>query len=329
MNPYNKIIKPKISIILPVYNGAIHIIDTINSILNQTMTEFELIIINDASKDNSKEIILSFIDSRIIYIENQKNLGQIASLNKGIQLSKTDLIARIDQDDVFLKEKLKIQYEYIKNNKDISVVGTWAAIIDKDNKIQRYMSSPIHHNRMVNTLLNSNPLFHPSVLIRKNIIFEMGMYSPQYKYTEDYNLWCGLVLSGHKIANIPEYLLHYRVHDNQSSQNNNSTQLENALKVRNIFFKEIINDLTKLDKIILNGFNSNELSDIAYTCSDISAQRAEFLNSRIYLCLSIKHNKFNLKSYLMLLLLYFSSSLYQNIVVKKNIFRSKLVDHDE
>ena len=281
MKPDNKMIEPKISIILPVYDGAIYIIDTINSILNQTMTEFELIIINDASKDNSKEIILSFIDSRIIYIENQKNLGQIASVNQGIQLSKTEFIARIDQDDIFLKEKLKIQYEYIKNNKDISVVGTWAAIIDKDSKIQNYISSPIHHNRMVNTLLNSNPLFHPSVLIRKNIILEMGMYNPRYKYTEDYNLWCGLVLSGHKIANIPEYLLHYRVHNNQSSQKNNYTQLENALKVRNIFFKEIINDLTKLDKIILNEFNSYELSDIAYTCSDISAQRAEFLNSRI------------------------------------------------
>tara|TARA_S200000501_G_scaffold354802_1_gene375859 strand:- start:176 stop:1162 length:987 start_codon:yes stop_codon:yes gene_type:complete len=321
-------LKPKISIILPVFNGAAFIADAINSVLIQTFNDFELIIINDASYDKSKEIILSFKDSRIVYIENITNLGQISSVNQGIKIAKANLVGRIDQDDVFLKEKLELQYEFFKKNKDIAVVGTWAAIINEDNNIKKYMSSPTSNNRMLNTLLNSNPLFHPSVVIRKDILLKMGLYSAEYEYTEDYYLWCRLVLSGYKIANIPKYLLHYREHHNQSSQENRTIQLENALKIRNLLFKKVFIDLQKNQKIILKEFNSLELSDVSYTCSDIHGQRGDFKNSKTSLHLSIKYNWLNMKSYLMLFLLILNPFLYKKTVIKKNILRSKLLDSD-
>lgn len=322
----NKTTEPKISIILPVFNGGLFLAKTIQSVISQSLHEFELIIVNDASIDNSKEIIFSFEDSRIIYIENSINVGQIESVNKGIKLAKANLISRIDQDDIFLQEKLSLQYQFLDENKDISVVGTWASIIDANDKVKRYISSPVQNNKMVNTLLNSNPLFHPSVVIRKDILIKMGMYSKEYEYTEDYDLWCRLVLSDHKIANIPKYLLKYREHNNQSSKENNSIQLLNALKIRDIFFKKILTDLIKIEKVILKGFTSFEISEIAYTCSDILGQRGSYKESKMYLFIAIKNNKLNIKSYLMLFLIYSNCYMYQKIVIKKNILRSKLVD---
>lgn len=319
-------IEPKLSVILPVYNGGRYLSATINSVLEQSLSDFELIIVNDASTDDSKNIIFSFNDERIRYFENSKNIGQIASVNKGINYSKSDMIARIDQDDIFLKEKLKVQYNFLKNNSDICIVGTWATIINSNDRIIKRMSSPTCNNKMVNTLLNSSPLFHPSIVIRKDALTKMGSYCEKYEFAEDYHLWCKLILSGYKIANIPDHLLMYRVHCAQSSSKNSSIQFNNAITIRNNFFSGINKDLFSSNRKILNDFNIKELSEIAYTCSDIYAQKYDLKGSKRCLLMSINLNRLNLKAYLMFLLLLLNKTIYRNFVIFKNVYRSKLVE---
>ena len=311
---------------MPVYNGEEYISETIDSVLKQTFVDFELIIINDASNDRSKEIISSYEDKRIVLIENSKNTGQINSVNKGIKLSKTNFIARVDQDDLFISNKLETQYDFLNKNPDIAVVGTWAFIINSNGNQIRKLSIPSKNNQMINILLNSNPLFHPSVLMRKEVILKMGLYSLKYQFTEDYNLWCKIATSGYKLANIPKFLIKYREHPNQSSSKNQTVQFKNALKIRRKYFMQISDELFKTKKHILEGFNKRELSDIAYTCSEISAQKKKYIDSMQHLNLSLKLNKLNLKSLLMMCLLRLNEQIYYKFVIYKNIYRSKLVE---
>jgi len=200
---------PLISVILPVYNGALYLREAIESILNQTYTNFEFIIINDGSKDNSEEIIKSYNDNRIIYI-SQKNIGLAATLNIGIKISKGKYIARMDQDDISLPERFEKQIDFLEKNKDYDILGTWAKIFpDKTNK--RFHKHPTDNIKLKYFLLFNNPFVHSSVMIRKSVFEKIGLYSEDKNRQppEDYELWSRIARVS-KIANIPEVLLNYR-----------------------------------------------------------------------------------------------------------------------
>ena len=121
MKNYNDIL---VSVIMPVYNGALYLREAIDSILSQTHTNLELIIINDGSNDNSEEIILSYEDNRIRYIINEKNSGICVTLNKGLDIAKGKYIARMDCDDISCPERLQMQIEYMEQNPSIGVLGS-------------------------------------------------------------------------------------------------------------------------------------------------------------------------------------------------------------
>ena len=130
---------PKISIILPVYNGEGFLEESLNSILNQTFKEFELIIVNDYSTDKSLKIIKSYKDNRIRLIENKKNKGSIFSFNEGIKNAKTKYIAICTQDDIFHPRRFEIQFNYLENNPYIFLIGTSAIYINENGKeIRRF-----------------------------------------------------------------------------------------------------------------------------------------------------------------------------------------------
>lgn len=179
----------KITVLMSVYNGEKYLRQAIDSILNQTFKDFEFLIINDGSTDSSVSIIKSYSDPRIRLIHNKKNIGLTRSLNKGLRLAKGAFIARIDADDVSLKERLKKQYEVLKMNSDIGLVGSWVRIINKkgeeiDNWKFNYNSEKIYY------LLNfRNYLAHSSVMFRRELIQSLGGYNEAYKYTQDFELW--------------------------------------------------------------------------------------------------------------------------------------------
>lgn len=200
-----------ISVILPVYNGESYLLEAIDSILVQSYSNFELIIINDGSTDKSWEIISKFNSSSKVKAINQANIGLAATLNKGIRLSLGQYIARMDQDDISLPDRLFKQIEFLKSNSNCNVVGTWAQIIEQDSLSQRTIKHPTSDHEIKTYLLFDSPFVHPSTLIRKDALIKAGLYSEDRSLQppEDYELWTRMAHMG-QMSNISEILLYYR-----------------------------------------------------------------------------------------------------------------------
>ncbi len=202
---------PLISVILPVHNGEKYLREAIDSVLAQTYTNFELLLINDGSTDKSKEIILSYNDPRIRYVENEKNLRLIATLNKGIALSQGDLIARMDADDVCMPNRFANQVAFLNEHKDIDMCGSWAIRIDGEGKTTGRIKNIDTPELLKCATYFTCPFIHPSVMIRTSIL-KNNLYDPSFPDVEDTELWHRLSLRGCKMANIPHFLLKYRWH---------------------------------------------------------------------------------------------------------------------
>lgn len=201
---------PAISVLLPVYNGAPYLTESIDSILSQTWQDFELIIINDGSRDESAEIIRSYRDPRIRYFE-QENVGLAATLNRGIGLARGQFVARQDQDDISLPQRFARQAEYLMQHSACGMVGTWADIWREGAMTGRTLRHPAENALLQLELLFDNPFVHSSVMIRTTLLRETGGYAvgPQWQPPEDFELWSRMAFQG-ELANIPEPLLIYR-----------------------------------------------------------------------------------------------------------------------
>jgi glycosyltransferase involved in cell wall biosynthesis len=206
---------PSISIIMPVFNGEKYLIKAIDSILNQTYKDFEFIIIDGGSSDNSKEIIENYTDERIMTIY-KANYGLVDSLNLGISLSRANWIARMDADDISYPNRFEEQLKYI--NEDIAIIGSQADIIDKDDKIFGTTSFKVNHDEIVTDLVNQNStLIHPSVVINKFKLNLAGGYDPKMLSAEDYDLWLRISKVG-KIINVNKTLFALRKHESNVSK---------------------------------------------------------------------------------------------------------------
>src|SRR4051794_15571169 len=174
---------PKITVLMPVYNAAEYIRETIDSVLSQSFTDFEFLIINDGSTDQSEEIIKSYSDPRIRLINNEKNMRLIATLNKGIELAKGEYIARMDADDICLPTRLEKQYKVMEDNKDIALCGTGIKMMGKKFFQPLVISNS---NTIKNVMRAFNVFFHPTVMFRKSILIEQNYrYDPNYLHAED------------------------------------------------------------------------------------------------------------------------------------------------
>ncbi|RLD62356.1 MAG: glycosyltransferase family 2 protein [Bacteroidetes bacterium] len=205
----------KVSIIMAAYNAEKYITQSIESLINQTYTDFELILIDDGSTDETKNIINHFSDNddRIIPVFNEKNLGLTKNLNKGIALSNGEFIARMDADDISYLTRLEKQVEFLKNNPGIDLVGTASIDIDKNGMELNKRIVPETHQQIVNLLPKANPISHPTVMFRKKSFSKVNFYNVEYKTTQDYELWFRAIGAGLKFYNLQEILLQYRMDD--------------------------------------------------------------------------------------------------------------------
>ena len=200
---------PLVSVILPVYNAEKYLADSIRSILSQRFENFEFIILNDGSTDQSSEIVKSFSDSRIRYFEHA-NKGLANTLNKGIELSRGKYIARQDNDDISHPERLGLQVEFLEKNTEYALVGSSASIMDENGSdTGRKHLHPCQSSHLKLELVFDNPFVHSSVMFRKEAIVKVGLYDPDTRFFEDHNLW-SRVSYQYKVANLPDFLLQYR-----------------------------------------------------------------------------------------------------------------------
>ncbi len=195
---------------MPVYNGGKYIAEAIESILKQTFTDFELLIINDGSTDNSEDVIKNMNDPRIRYLKNATNLGLIRTLNIGINESGGKYIARMDQDDVSLPNRLEMQYDFMEKNQNIGISGGWAKTIGErsGNVVKKYTNpEDIKAN-----LLFESAFIHPTVIMRKSSIISNKLYFDEnFIHAEDKELW-ERASTFFPMANLNKFLLKYRVH---------------------------------------------------------------------------------------------------------------------
>lgn len=204
-----------VTVLMPVYNGGKYLRFSIDSILSQSHRDFEFLIINDGSTDDSEEIILSFNDSRIRYIKNQINIGMIATLNLGLTLASHDLIARQDADDISYPKRLERQMELMLSDDNMALVGARADEIDENGCLLDHsrFEKPSDHVSIKWYLLFDNPFIHSSVIYKKEIaLHEFGGYQCS-DWCGDYDLWSKIALE-YPVANHTDRLVSYRVHKN-------------------------------------------------------------------------------------------------------------------
>jgi glycosyltransferase involved in cell wall biosynthesis len=200
---------PLISVIMPVYNAEKYVKEAIESILNQTFPDWELIIIDDCSTDNSIEIIQSFQDERIILLKNEINLGVSKAPNKGIRIALGKYVTKMDADDISLPTRFKKQVEFLEKHPDYVLC---ASNVQMFGTKQDFFVLPTEDQQLKIALLYQNPFVHSSVLIRsKNC--KKYLYNEIFPFAEDYELWINLKEEG-KFASIPEILTKYRIHQN-------------------------------------------------------------------------------------------------------------------
>lgn len=214
-------INPEISVVMTVFNGEKFIREAVDSILGQTFTDFEFIIVDNASTDATKRIISSYMEKRIRLIENKENLGQTKALNIGIKHSKGDFIARMDADDISSSERLALQHRYLTENESVAVVGSWHEEIDESGRHIKYFKMPTDPSEIKYYLISPGELAyfcvsHPTVLMRRNVLFDVGLYNEDY-LAQDYDLWVRIVRK-HKIANVDRFLLKHRVSSMQQTK---------------------------------------------------------------------------------------------------------------
>ena len=223
---------PLVSVLMPVYNCESFIREAIQSVLNQTFTDFELLIIDDCSTDATLQILKSYLDSRIQLIEKEKNTGYTDSLNYGISIAKGKYIARMDGDDISLPRRFQKQFDFLESNPEVVICGTAIKIIGKDT-IERH---PSKHEDLQIKLCFSSVFHHPTVMIRADVL-KQNKYNKEFEPAEDYELWTRLAFVG-KTANLEDVLLHYRIHSSQTSSVRKTIQDQNMFKCQMIMFNK-------------------------------------------------------------------------------------------
>jgi glycosyltransferase involved in cell wall biosynthesis len=238
--------KPTISIVMPVYNAERYLIEAIDSILVQDYSDFEFIIINDGSTDQSKQIIHSFNDSRIVYLENDKNLGIVQTLNKGLHAAKGKFIARMDADDISLPHRFKQQINYLSEHPEIGVVGTAYQPIDElANPVRAPIYMPEYPMSAKWFMLIGSPLAHPSIMFYSELARKIGGYSDQFPHAEDYEYWLRMFKIT-KICSIHDIGLLYRdTNANRVSITFSREQAITTCQIRQMACKQLFNmDMT-------------------------------------------------------------------------------------
>ena len=209
MNPLPNA-SPEISVIMAVKDGGTLLRQALDSVLNQTYENFEFIIIDDGSLDNTLEVLNSYADSRL-RIYSQENQGLAASLNRGLSLARGNFIARQDHDDISLRDRFEKQMDFFKKNPQIGLIGTAAQIDSLDGPTGRFHDHPTDSGVLAFELLFNNPFVHTSIMFRKEIISTVGFYTtdPKREPPEDYE-FISRVSRQYGLGNLPERLVIYR-----------------------------------------------------------------------------------------------------------------------
>ena len=240
---------PRVSVLMSVYNEKFHLREAVESVLEQTFTDYEFIIINDGSTDGSSDMLRQYaqFDERIC-VHHQENRGLTASLNKGCKLARGRYIARMDADDISLPERLAKQVHYMETHPEIGVLGTWVEYIDESGETYGQWRMPTQPGLIGWSLIFGTCLAHPTVIMRSDVLKSLNYYRLEALHVEDYDLWTRASFST-RLANLPEVLLKRRTRAESICSQYSQTQQENAVKVAQWLSERLLGSKVSTDSI--------------------------------------------------------------------------------
>ncbi|WP_159468196.1 glycosyltransferase [Dyadobacter sp. 3J3] len=225
---------PETTVLIPSYNGAKYIQSALLSVLSQKYSDYEVLIIDDGSTDNTEELIKKLSDKRIRYYKNESNMGIVASLNRGLDLAEGKYIARMDADDLMLADRLQTQIDFLEKNKNYGMVGCWYHTIDEKGKIIHTRKTLTDSDTLRMSLIFRNQFAHSSVTMRTEIARKLR-YDPEFQYCEDHDLWIRFSEIS-KVTNLPLLGLSYRWYSDNSC---NRHQKDLKVRVLSLLSREL------------------------------------------------------------------------------------------
>ena len=226
-----------ITVLMSVYNGEPFLRQAIDSILAQSFTDFEFLILDDGSQDHSLEVMRDYTDSRVRVVVNDRNRGLPATLNRGLALAAGAYIARMDQDDIAHPERLQRQFAFMESHPAVGVCGTWMRYFDSERRVWR---PPVSDAAIRVRMLFDCPLAHPSVMLRTDLLRKHKLqYSEDCRKCEDYRFWMDWAPWG-EFYNLPEVLMHYRVHEKQMCVTSKPQQQVVADRIRLTYLEQTL-----------------------------------------------------------------------------------------
>jgi len=234
---------PVISVITSVFNAQETLKDSVLSILDQTYTDFEFIIVDDGSTDDSLTILGQLSDSRIVLLKNKGNIGLSASLNRALSMAKGKFVARHDADDTSLPNRLKLQAKFMDENPEVGVLGGQMQVVNDKGEVVEDYTLPTSHAKLAWRLLFDRSFAHPTVMMRRELVVQVGGYEEALRVSQDHQLWTKLVTRT-RFANLPDMLVRYRaleaIANPIKSQDQHTNRMRSRQKlVSGIFGKEV------------------------------------------------------------------------------------------
>jgi hypothetical protein len=222
---------PNVTVLMPVYNGGGHLAEAIESVLDQTYEDFELLVVDDGSTDDTPSVLARYeaVDPRV-RVHRQANRGLIDTLNSGCELARGELVARMDADDVSAPTRLERQVGRMSERPDLALLGTAFRQIDDDGAFITVTEYPTQSAAIARQLPIQNCIAHPTVVFRREMILALGGYRRAFAHAEDYDLWVR-ISEHHPIENLAEPLLSYRTHVDKVTLRNIRQQMMSTLAV--------------------------------------------------------------------------------------------------
>lgn len=240
---------PAVTVLMAVHDGERHVAAAIDSVLRQTFTDFELIIVDDASRDRTPEILASYRDPRIVLLRNTANLGLTRSLNLGLARARGAFVARLDHDDICEPERLQQQVAWLEARPGTAVAGSWTTEVDADGREIGTFEPNASAGYVAWQLARRNIVYQSTVMMRRDAVRAVGGYDETLRFAQDHDLWTRLLMAGQRVELIPQRLVRYRRSPSQISAVHRDEQDRSGLAVRQRYLEWLLLEAVPIGRI--------------------------------------------------------------------------------